>query len=678
MSSGPDVADLRDTVAPRLTAELERTFSPDGPLARAVKDFRARRFQVEMARAVAEAIAGNSVLVAEAGTGTGKTFAYLVPALLSGGKVVISTGTKTLQDQLFDRDIPTVRGALKAPVTVALLKGRANYVCHYHLERALRDGRLPTRDDARYLNQIARFARTTTTGDKADCSTVPENAGAWSYATSTRDNCLGSQCPHYDGCFVMEARRQALAADVVVVNHHLFFADLMLRDEGVAELLPACNTVIFDEAHQLPETASLFFGETLSSLELIRLARDVRLEAAASARDYAPLPEAAQALDKAARDLRLAFTEETGRLPMRALDGHEVFEAGLAALLARLDELSAELKGQAERSEGLTRCWQRALSLAEQAERWRSGVDGDRVKWVELFGHSWHLNATPLSIADIFRKRLEEHARAWVFTSATLSVNGDFAHYCGEMGLEAAHTASWASPFDFASQALLYIPERLPDPNTREHTAAVVAAALPIIEAAGGGVFMLFTSLRAMREGHELLGRAFRQRGVGCPLLVQGEGSRSEMLVRFRSLGNAVLVGSHSFWEGVDVRGEALSLVVIDKLPFAPPDDPVLAARIDRMNRAGRSAFLEYQLPEAVITLKQGAGRLIRDETDRGVLMICDPRLLTRGYGKRILQSLPPMRLTRSGEEAVAFFRTRATTRSSATQVRAPRPRSRR
>ncbi len=639
-----------------MIANLERTFAADGPLTRAVKDYRARPFQLEMARAVAEAIESNTVLVAEAGTGTGKTFAYLVPALLSGGKVIISTGTKTLQDQLFDRDIPTVRDVLKVPVTVALLKGRANYVCHYHLERALKDGRLPTRDDVRYLSQIARFARSTTTGDKADCSTVPENAGIWSYVTSTRENCLGSKCPHYDDCFVMGARRQALAADVVVVNHHLFFADLMLRDEGVAELLPACNTVIFDEAHQLPETASLFFGESVSTSQLIELARDTRLETAAAAKDYAPLPEAAQALDKAARDLRLAFKEDSGRLPLRLLDGHEAFESALGTVLARLDELAAQLQGQAERSEGLTRCWQRVLSLAEQTERWRSGEDGSRVKWVELFSHSLHLNSTPLSIAEIFRKQLEEHARAWVFTSATLSVNRDFSHYCGELGLANARSASWDSPFDFASQALLYIPERLPDPNTPEHTAAVVEAALPLIEAADGGAFMLFTSLRAMRDGHELLQRAFELRGLEYPVLVQGEGSRSEMLVRFRDLGNAVLVGSHSFWEGVDVRGEALSLVVIDKLPFAPPDDPVLAARIEKINREGRSAFMEYQLPEAVITLKQGAGRLIRDETDRGVLMICDPRLISRSYGKRILQSLPPMTLTRDGAEAVRFF----------------------
>ncbi len=652
--------------------DLDTIFSASGPLARAVEDFCARPFQVEMARAVAEAIEGNTVLVAEAGTGTGKTFAYLVPALLSGGKVILSTGTKNLQDQLFDRDIPTVREALNVPVTVALLKGRSNYVCHYHLERALHDGLLPTREEARYLGEIARFARVTTTGDRADCSAVPENASAWLHATSTRENCLGSQCPHYDKCFVMEARRQALAADVVVVNHHLFFADLALREEGMAELLPACNTVILDEAHQLPETATLFFGSSVSTSQLIELARDTRLESAAAAKDYAPLPDAARRLERAARDLRLVFQEETGRWPARMLSGRTDFESALGTVMAELDKLSAELKGQAERSEGLARCWARALTLAEGIERWRSELDEARVKWVELFRHSLHLNSTPLSIAETFRNQMEEHARAWIFTSATLSVNRDFSHYCGQMGLQDTRTASWDSPYDFANQALLYIPDRLPEPNTPEHTEAVVEAALPVIEAAGGGAFMLFTSLRAMRNGHELLKRALEARGLDLPLLMQGEGSRSEMLVRFRDLGNAVLVGSHSFWEGVDVRGEALSLVVIDKLPFAPPDDPVLAARIDQMNREGRSAFFDYQLPEAVITLKQGAGRLIRDETDRGVLMICDPRLLTRSYGKRVLASLPPMKLTRSAAEAAAFFTRRARTQPSARPAKAP------
>jgi ATP-dependent DNA helicase DinG len=466
----------------------------------------------------------------------------------------------------------------------------------------------------------------------------------------------------------MEARRKALAADVVVVNHHLFFADLALRDEGVAELLPACNTVIFDEAHQLPETATLFFSESISTTQMTGLARDVRHEAAASAKDYAALPEAAQALDKAARDLRLSFSQESGRFPTQVLEDNKEFKPALDGIMQALDRLADELKTQAERSEGLKRCWQRALTLAENIERWRGRTEEARVKWVELFSHTLHLNATPLSIAEIFGSRVEEQARAWIFTSATLSVNRDFTHYCSQMGLADARTASWESPYDFARQGLLYIPENLPEPNTQAHTDAVIDAALSLIEAAGGGAFLLFTSLRAMRLGHERLRAALERRGLKFPILLQGEGSRSEMLVRFRDLGNAVLVGSQSFWEGVDVRGEALSLVVIDKLPFAPPDDPVLAARIDRLNEEGRSAFFEYQLPEAVITLKQGAGRLIRDEADRGVLMICDPRILTRSYGKRILASLPPMKRTRDAGEAAAFFSPRASAKPARTR----------
>ena len=609
-----------------------------------------------MARAVAQAIEKNSVLVAEAGTGTGKTFAYLVPALLSGGKVIISTGTKTLQDQLFDRDIRVVREALKVPVTVAVLKGRANYVCHYYVARAQHEGRFPTRDDARYLPIIANFAQNSATGDKSDLPAVPENAAIWSYVTSTRENCLGSDCEHYAKCFVMEARKQALAADVVVVNHHLFFADVVLRDEGVSELLPASNTIIFDEAHQLPETASLFFGQTVSTSQLTELARDTRIEAAASARDFLPLPEAAQALDKSARDLRLAFREESGRFPFQALARNREFEPALAAVCATLDALVATLETQAGRSEGLEKCWQRGQLLVAGIRRWRDQNDPEFVRWLELFNHALHMNATPLSIAEVFREQIDERARSWIFTSATLSVGGDFSHYRAQMGLSDAITQAWESPFDYSANALLYVPKGMPEPNTPEYTRAVVAAALPAIEASGGRAFMLFTSLRAMREGHELLKDAFAQRRLEYPLLMQGEGSRTELLERFRRIGNAVLVGSQSFWEGVDVRGEALSLVCIDKLPFAPPDDPLLAARIERINRDGRNAFVEFQLPQAVITLKQGAGRLIRDETDRGVLMICDPRLFTKGYGRRILRSLPSMKGTREAAEVIAFF----------------------
>ena len=635
---------------------IEQVFSESGPLAQAVPGYKLRPQQIEMARAVSEAIEARGLLIAEAGTGTGKTFAYLAPALLSGGKVVISTGTKTLQDQLFNRDIPTLRQALRVPVTVALLKGRANYVCHYYLERSLTDGRFSSRQDTQYLQSIARYARNSKTGDRSGLAEVPEDAGVWPVVTSTRDNCLGGDCPRYQDCFVMEARKQALAADVVVVNHHLFFADLMLRDEGVTELLPACNTVIFDEAHQLPETASLFFGESLSTAQLIELARDARVEAAASAKDFAPLPEAAAALDRAARDLRLSAGDELGRQPARTAESRQEFGTRLDALEEKLIALSGQLEFQAERSEGLQNCLERCMMLAQGLMRWRTAEPRETVRWVEVFQGSLQLNTTPLIISDIFRRQVEERARAWIFTSATLSVRQDFSHYQHEMGLENSRTACWDSPFDYQTQALMYVPASMPGPNSEGYAAAVVEAVLPVLGASAGRAFLLFTSLRAMREAHAQLREGFDRLGYDFPLLLQGEGSRSELLERFRRLGNAVLVASQSFWEGVDVRGEALSLVMIDRLPFAPPDDPVLAARIDRINAEGRNAFMEYQLPQAVIALKQGAGRLIRDETDRGVLMICDTRLVERPYGRRIWQSLPPMRRTRALEDVVEFF----------------------
>ena len=643
--------------------DIDSFFSSDGALARSVPDFKVRTQQLEMAQAIAGTIAANSVLVAEAGTGTGKTFAYLVPALLAGGKVIISTGTKTLQDQLFNRDIPTVRAALKAPVVVALLKGRANYVCHYHLERTLQDGRasLVSREEVKYLKLIERYAGVTQSGDKSGLSEVPENAAVWQQVTSTRDNCLGSECAHYKSCFVMEARKQALSADVVVVNHHLFFADVMLRDEGLSELLPACNTVIFDEAHQLPETASLFFGESVSTSQLLELCRDTEAEALRGAKDFAPLPLAIAATEKAARDLRLTIEGENTRLPLAAVMKHAGFGNALNELLDKLDALATMLESQAERSEGLENCWQRAREIDGGIKRWRDQAEAEGfVRWVEVFSHALQLNATPLSIAEIFNKQLSGSPRAWIFTSATLSVKGDFSHYNSEMGLNvepnASQSACWDSPFNFADQALLYVPTGLPEPSSREYTEEVVKAALPVLKASRGRAFFLCTSLRAMQRVHELLLTAFEREKLDYPLLLQGQGSRSHMLERFRKMGNAVLIGSQSFWEGVDVRGEALSLVVIDKLPFAPPDDPVLSARIEKINKEGRNAFMEYQLPRAVINLKQGAGRLIRDETDRGVLMICDPRLITKSYGKKIWQSLPPMKRTRELREVEEFF----------------------
>ncbi len=635
---------------------LADVFEDTGLLSRVIADYRLRKQQLEMAQAVSDAIERTSVLIAEAGTGTGKTFAYLVPALLKGGKVVISTGTKTLQDQLFDRDIPIVRKALSVPVTIALLKGRANYICHYHLERAKTDGRFLTRDDVVDLARVENYARSSTTGDRSGLAEVPEDAAIWPMVTSTRDNCLGSECPHHARCFVLEARKKALEADVVVVNHHLFFADLVLRDEGVGELLPACNTVIFDEAHQLPETASLFFGEQWSSNQLVELGRDVRMEVAAAAADATDLQERAARMEKASRDLRLQFTAEVSR---RTFDDVSI-DAGVQASLDKaqrsLQELIIELEIHAARSDGLHHCWERANCLFDTLQRWREEEDLNRVRWIEVFAASVHLNSTPLSVAEAFRHQLSGHPKSWIFTSATLSVQQDFSHYQQQMGLEAAETATWESPFDYPNQSLLFVPEDMPDPNSAGYTSAVVNRALPLIEAAGGQTFFLFTSLKAMREARTLLTEAMHAGGLNFSLLTQGDGSRSELLARFRNLSDGILLGSQSFWEGVDVRGEALSLVIIDRLPFAPPDDPVLSARIARINREGRNAFLEYQLPEAVIALRQGAGRLIRDEYDRGVLMICDPRLISKSYGRRIWQSLPPMRRTRDVEEACRFL----------------------
>ncbi len=621
-----------------------------------------------MAEAIAQAIASRGQLLAEAGTGTGKTFAYLVPALLSGGKVIVSTGTKTLQDQLFQRDLPLIRDALRVPVSVALLKGRGNYVCHHHLARAADQGTFASRADAAYLPRIVSFARTTTSGDKSEIADVPENAGIWADVTSTRENCLGSECAHYDRCFVVNARKQALAADVVVINHHLFFADVMLKDEGLAELLPACNTVILDEAHQLPDTATLFFGEEISAGALGELARDAEAEGLRAARDYAPLPEAAQALAQGLRRFRLCVGDVPGKWLQSALVERSGFADAVDALGDAVAVLARELEHQAERSDELAQCASRARDFAGRLTRWREGIrprvladeaavaDTEWIRWLDVSAHGWQLRASPLSIADIFSKQVTDTARAWIFTSATLAMAGDFALYQGELGLAQATTGCWESPFDYSQQGLLYLPRNLPPPNSFEHTEAVVAAAMPVLKASGGRAFLLFTTLRALARARESLAAAMEREGLSFPLLVQGEGSRSELLTRFRKLGNAVLLGSQSFWEGVDVQGEALSVVIIDKLPFAPPDDPLFAARLEHIARQGGNPFMDYQLPQAAISLKQGAGRLIRSETDRGVLMICDRRLVEKPYGRRIWQALPAMRRTRELADVEAFF----------------------
>ncbi|MEO7760759.1 MAG: ATP-dependent DNA helicase [Casimicrobiaceae bacterium] len=630
----------------------------ESALARSVPGFLPRDQQIAFADAVAQTIAARGQLVAEAGTGTGKTFAYLVPALLSGGKVIISTGTKNLQDQLFQRDLPTVRAALNAAVTTALLKGRSNYVCHYHLARTQKEGKLESRADVRWLRDIARFAKHSSSGDKAALSTVPENAAVWASVTSTRDNCLSTECPNYQECFVMKARKEALQADVVVVNHHLFFADVMLKDEGVSELLPACNTVIFDEAHQLPDTATLFFGEQVSHAQVQELARDATAAVLTEAPDARELVDALSGLALGARQLRLAMDRPPGKYTHASMT-HREFGEELTKLAAMATQIAKDLGEQAERGEQLAACARRAGDLQARFARWSAAAGGEgdgTIRWLDVSQLGWQLHTSPLSVATIFEQQIADAAKAWIFTSATLAVNGDFGHYKSEMGLAWADTVCWESPFDYASQALLYVPTGLPAPNQPAHTEAVVAAALPVLKASGGRAFLLFTSLRALDRAHDMLREAFARENLDYPILVQGSGSRTELLDRFRFLGNAVLLGSQSFWEGVDVRGEALSVVVIDKLPFAPPDDPVLQARLDYLAKQGGNPFFDYQLPQAAISLKQGAGRLIRSETDRGVLMICDTRLIDKPYGKRLWRSLPPMKRTRDLAEVVAFF----------------------
>ena len=649
--------------------DLARIFGEGGVLEKAVPGFRHRPQQLEFANAVAEAIENRAALIAEAGTGTGKTFAYLVPALVAGGRVIISTGTKTLQDQLYHRDLPLVRAALGVALDTALLKGRANYVCLHHLESAVEQGKFAAREEVAHIHKIASFARRTLTGDRGECADVPEGSPAWAQATSTRENCLGSGCRHYQDCFVMKARARAAEADVIVVNHHLFFADVALRDGGVGDLLPAANTVIFDEAHHLPDLARLFFGDSISTTQIVELARDVRVAEAQHARESTELGDAADAVERAARDVRLALGNAAGRTALAQIRDRRAFDAALDALVDPLLKLSEKLHAQEERAEEIKNCRQRADECLVRLGDWRDADErpreenaygesagADIVRWVEAHPHSAVLYMTPLDVARIFHAQMADGERAWIFTSATLSVNGDFSHYQHEMGLAEARTRSWASPFDFERQALLYVPEGLPDPNTEGYAEAVIDAAWPVVRASGGHAFLLFTSLRAMDRGHDRIAARLAAEKLEWPLLLQGTGSKNELLERFRRSPHAVLVGSQSFWEGVDVKGEQLSVVVIDRLPFNPPDDPVLAACIERINRAGGNAFMDYQLPRAVIALKQGAGRLIRDETDRGALMICDPRLVEKPYGRRIWRALPPFRRTRALADVEAFF----------------------
>ncbi len=641
-----------------VSGEMAGLLGPNGPLARVIEGFESRREQQLMADWVFETLEARGTLAIEAGTGTGKTFAYLVPVLLSGRQVILSTGTRTLQDQLFHRDLPTVAKALGRPAKVALLKGRSNYLCLHRLELTETQPGLPGVEpaDSRMVARIRKWSRTTATGDLSEVKSLRDSDPAWAAVTSTRENCLGMQCQQFGRCHVVTARREAQSADVVVVNHHLLLADLAMKDEGFGELLPGAEAIVLDEAHQVPEIAAQFFGRSFSARQAVALSRDANAELARAGLLQGEWRTRLAALDEAAAAALSTLTGLGERIDWASLP--EGFLAALDELRGAFGRMATDLSTADPENPGLKQCARRAAKLAETLATLLDAESDAGLRWVELSGRSFSLSFTPFEVATRLGELMRAQGGAWIFTSATLAVGDDFSHFLGRIGAESAPSVRIDSPFDFERQALLYLPPGLPDPASRDYTEAVIATARPLIEAAGGRSFLLFTSHRALREAARILegDSAFMHR---YPMLVQGEAPRESLLKRFRELGNAVLLGTASFWEGVDVRGHALALVVIDKLPFAAPEDPLLKARLEGIRRRGGNPFRDFQLPQAVLALKQGFGRLIRDREDFGVVAICDPRLQTRGYGPTFVASLPPARLVTEEEEATKFLRKR-------------------
>ena len=748
----------------RLAAASRAALEEGGDLASAIAAFAPRPAQQDLAVAIAEAFESREALLAEAGTGTGKTFAYLVPAILSGLRTIVSTGTRALQDQLYHRDLPRVRDALGVGVKTALLKGRANYLCHYRLNQAKGEPRFGSREMAAQFQRIVAWAGRTRMGDLAELEALPDDSPLVPMVTSTADNCLGSECPFFSECFVVQARQRAQAADIVVVNHHLLLADLALKQEGFGEILPGAAAFVVDEAHQLPELASQFFGEAISSRPLVELARDTLGECKQAPSALAVLQEPARALEHAVRALRASMDELPVRGTRQRVAEDAAVEDALDALVDALRRLHAALLPLREAAPGFDSCVARAKEFENRLLRWRgvrvempkddavaneapddgaddfepggrhpsssfprkresvgvdstgdgarppldagttdeasgrvpdtgvapgaspcaepdagsadddgTGVphrgdgsgglpcagpdtgtaddDGGSVLWYELTARGFRLSRTPLDVAGPLAQHRARSQAAWVFTSATLAIGGRFEHYAIKLGLSKPRTLLAPSPFDWPRQALCYLPTRMPEPASRDYTRAVIDAVLPVLEASAGRAFVLFASHRALREAAAEL----REHGA-WPLFVQGEAPRSILLERFRASGNGVLLGTASFREGVDVAGDALSVVVIDKLPFAAPDDPVFEARLEAIRRSGGNPFRDEQLPQAVIALKQGAGRLIRTETDRGVLVLCDPRLTSKSYGRVFMESLPPLPRTRRVDDVEAFF----------------------
>lgn len=629
--------------------QIEEIFSSAGVLSKNIPGYLPRAIQLEMALAIAQALDHKQVLIAEAGTGTGKTYAYLIPSLLSGKKVIISTGTKNLQDQLFHRDIPRIRNVLGIPLKIAVLKGRANYICQHRLNTYLQT-RFISDDATKILYQIKEWVDDNKDGEIDHIPGVKPPQHLLPYMTSTTDNCLGQECEFYSKCYVIKARKQAQEAGILIVNHHLFFADSQLKDSGVTDLLPASDAVIFDEAHQLHEIATHFLGESISGNQLLYLARDIQAEQQTNAPDMLTLKITAQKVIIAVKEMHSAF----GSVAKGSWD-HIVNKPQIKLAIQSLQEalipLLEAIEAASVRSRGLDNCWRRTADLASRFKKLTTVFPQDQIHWYDVQENNFTLHHTPINIGDYFQNLIKEQDRAWIFTSATLSVNGDFSHFESHLGLTGANHLHLESPFDYSKQALLYLPNLMKLPSDEAYISNMIDFVVPILNLTKGRAFLLFTSHRALKEATQIL-----KERVTFPLLIQGNAPKTKLLATFCELEDAVLLGTSSFWEGVDVKGNALSCVIIDKIPFLAPDDPILKSRLEHYKRQGKNPFNEYQLPQAVITLRQGSGRLIRDIGDKGVLMICDPRITSKDYGRVFLDSLPPMPQTQSIDDVAHFL----------------------
>ena len=632
-------------------------FNYNGPLSNIIEGYQLRPSQVEMANMVDSALLKQESLIIEAGTGTGKTFAYLAPALMKGGKVIISTATKNLQDQLFNKDIPKIREALNIPVKVNLLKGRSNYLCQLRLEETARQDQFVNEEDGVHFEKIKKFNDHSKTGEISEVQGVPELASVWPMVTSTADHCLGQSCDFAKSCFFLKARKEALSAEIVIVNHHLFFADFVLKDEEVSEILPKANTIIFDEAHQLPDIASIFFGNNLSTNEILKLVQDIQALFEKIGKSKKKLATHSLQIIKNINNLRALFPAQNHRLTYEKIQNFEDFTSffqSINNILLKFDKFFSLIDDQSPEQKKI---YERYSKVCEKLSPWLTKKNNNYVYWLDIFSKSIQLNMTPFSIAESFDKFKAENKMSWIYTSATLAVNESFNFFQSMMGLNQAKAKKLDSPFDFKNNACLYVPNNMPEPNSVLFTLSLIKKIYPLIHAAKGRTFILSTSLKAMSEISALLKNEFDERNINLPILTQGEDSKKILIDRFKSYGNAILIGSMSFWEGIDVRGSSLSLVIIDKLPFQSPGDPVFESKINRIKMQGENPFMTFQLPKAIITLKQGAGRLIRDEKDKGVLMICDPRIIDKPYGKRIWKSLPAFKRTRQEIDVTSFLK---------------------